>query len=150
MIVGSVCVPNADWRFPGRTRLSVGLHLDNCRKFYQEPGEGQEYETSGLLPAKGFTSEDKNYWIGFGYEFETNSVFYTYNGKRLPNAFTGVYAPLREYDVCAAIGVEGENEFEVNFGKVDFQWEVGNQLNWRIAGHVGVNARPSGGEGEKL
>ena len=150
VIVGSVCTPNPDWRFPGWSRLGVGLHLDDCRKFYQEPGEGQEYETSGLLPAKGFTSEDKNYWIGFGYEFKTNSVFYTYNGKRLPNAFTGVYTPLREYDVYATIGIQGKNEFEVNFGTTKFQWKEGNEPSWKVGGHGGVMACAVGGEEEKL
>ena len=55
--------------------------------------------------------------IGCGYEFSSKSLFYTYDGVRLGAAFCGVYVPLEEHDVYAAIGVSGsgENELSVNF-----------------------------------
>ncbi|OBZ68846.1 hypothetical protein A0H81_11261 [Grifola frondosa] len=53
--------------------------------------------------------------IGCGYEFSTGSVFFTHNGVRLPVAFSGVFLPRTAYDVYAAIGVEGKNQFDVNF-----------------------------------
>lgn len=140
--IGSACRPYPSWRFPGWNRLSAGLHLDDFRKFFEDPAGGKDYETRVLSQAN--ISEGGS--IGFGYEFASNSVFFTYNGKRLSNAFRGVYVPRENYDVYAAIGVEGDNDFEVNFGADPFEWKEANDWSWRIEGHVGNFAGPSGGE----
>lgn len=142
---GTACLPYPDWRLPGWNRLSVGLHLDDFRKFYEDPDGGRDYETRGLL--KKISSGDS---IGFGYEFASSSVFFTYNGVRLPNAFSGVYVPPGKHDVYAAIGVEGHNEFEVNFGTDVFRWKEGNDWAWRVEGHVGNFAGSSGGGDDEL
>ncbi|KAF9648015.1 hypothetical protein BDM02DRAFT_3144903 [Thelephora ganbajun] len=143
--IGTACLPYPDWRFPGWNRLSVGLHLDDFRKFYEDPDGGRNYETHGLL--KKISSGDS---IGFGYEFRSSSAFFTYNGARLPAAFSGIYIPRDKYDVYAAIGVEGHNEFEVNFGTDVFRWKEGNDWAWRVEGHVGNFAGSSNGGGEEL
>ena len=88
--------------------------------------------------------------VGFGYEFASSSVFFTYNGVRLPNAFSGVYVPRAKYDVYAAVGVEGKNEFDVNFGTDLFRWKEGNEWAWRVEGHVGSFAGSSGNGVEEL
>ncbi|KAF9783538.1 hypothetical protein BJ322DRAFT_1071619 [Thelephora terrestris] len=142
--IGSTCLPYPEWRFPGWNRLSVGLHLDDFRKFFEDPEGGREYESHGLLNK--ISSGDS---IGFGYEFASRSVFFTYNGARLPTAFSGVYVPREKYDVYAAIGVEGQNEFEVNFGTDVFRWKEGNDWAWRVEGHVG-NFAGSGSGREEL
>jgi hypothetical protein len=69
---------------------------------------------------------------------------------RLPPAFTGQYTPRWDYDVFAAIGVEGVCEFEVNFGADVFRWKEGNEWAWRVEGHVGKMAGPSGNVGDGL
>ena len=143
--IGTTCLPYPDWRFPGWNRLSVGLHLDDLRKFYEDPDGGRDYETQGLL--KKVSPGDS---IGLGYDFASSSVFFTYNGVRLPNAFSGLYIPRDKYDVYAAIGVDGANEFEVNFGTDVFRWKEGNDWTWRVEGHVGNFAGSSGGGGEEL
>ena len=73
-------------------------------------------------------------------------MFFTYNGARLSNAFSGIYIPRDKHDVYAAIGVEGHNELEVNFGTDVFRWKEGNDWAWRVEGHVGCFAG-SGGSG---
>lgn len=143
--IGSACLPYPEWRLPGWNRLSVGLHLDDFRKFFEDPDGGRDYETHGLLNA--ISPGDS---IGFGYEFASTSVFFTYNGVRLPNAFSGVYVPRANYDVYAAIGVEGKNDFDVNFGTDLFRWKEGNEWAWRVEGHVGSFAGPSGNGVEEL
>lgn len=75
--------------------------------------------------------------IGWGYEFQTGQVFWTHNGIRLPPAFFGLYAPRHEFDVYAAIGAEGSNNFEVNFGGEPFRWKEASEWQWRSEGHVG-------------
>ena len=93
--------------------------------------------------------------IGFGYVFSTGTIFYTYNGERLEDAFRGVYLPRTQYDVYAAIGIGGPgvNRLRVNFGGDDeeylFKWKPGRESAWRVEGHVGRLAG-GGNEDEEL
>ena len=107
------------------------------RKFYENPDGGQDYTPVLTKISAGDT-------IGCGFDFADSSVFFTYNGMRLPPAFRGVYLPRAQYDVYAAIGVEGKCEFEVNFGGDIFKWKEGNEWAWRVEGHVGRLSATSG------
>ncbi|GJE85793.1 hypothetical protein PsYK624_018720 [Phanerochaete sordida] len=128
--MGTACKPYPDWRFPGWNRGSAGLHLDDMRKFFEDPNGGMDY--TPMLQR--ISPEDT---IGCGYDFASCGIFFTYNGLRLPDAFGGVYVPRIQYDVYAAIGVEGACEFEINFGGDVFKWKEGNEWGWRVEGHVG-------------
>ncbi|GBE83243.1 hypothetical protein SCP_0502910 [Sparassis crispa] len=128
--VGTTCRPHPEWRLPGWDRLNVGLHLDDFRKFFEDPYGVRDY-TDRL---KHITPGDT---IGCGYQFSNSGVFFTHNGVRLRDAFTGVYLPRAQHDVYAAIGVEGANNFDVNFGGDLFRWKEGNEWAWRVEGHVG-------------
>ncbi|KAI0357600.1 hypothetical protein OH77DRAFT_1451126 [Trametes cingulata] len=140
--IGSACRPYPTWRFPGWNRLSAGLHLDDFRKFFEDPDGGRDYTPLLTRLSPGDT-------IGFGYAFALGTVFFTHNGVRLPDAFTGVYLPRERHDVYAAIGVEGACSFEVNFGGDVFRWKEGNEWAWRVEGHVGTLAGgPAGGDDE--
>lgn len=110
--------------------MSAALHLDDCRKFFEDPDGGKDY--TDLL--QNIRPGDH---IGCGYEYNTGTLFYTYNGFRLPNAFSGLYMPRHNYDVFAAIGVEGACDFEVNFGGEHFKWLPGNEWQWRVEGIIG-------------
>jgi hypothetical protein len=118
---------------PGWNRLSVGLHLDNFRRFYEDSDSGQDYETCGLLTEISFGGS-----IGSGYESALDNTIFTYDGVRLPNAFNGVYTPRGKYSAYAVIGIEGQNVFEVNFETGMFKWKEGNvSINdraWRVGG----------------
>lgn len=141
--IGTACKPYPEWRFPGWNRLSAGLHLDDMRKFFEDPNGGRDY-----TPELTEVSEDDI--IGCGYDFTRCSIFYTYNGRRLPDAFTGVYVPRTNLDVYAAIGVEGKCKFEVNFGGELFKWKEGNEWSWRVEGHVGRLSGGPSGENDEL
>ncbi|EGN93962.1 hypothetical protein SERLA73DRAFT_189097 [Serpula lacrymans var. lacrymans S7.3] len=141
--VGTSCRPYPSWRLPGWNRLSAGLHLDDLRKFFEDPDGGRDYTDALSRIVSGDT-------IGCGYEFSTSSIFFTYNGYRLPPAFTGVYLPRHRHDVYAAIGVEGRNEFEVNFGGDVFRWKEANEWQWRVEGHVGRLTGSSGSADDEL
>ncbi|KAF8635172.1 hypothetical protein AX15_000507 [Amanita polypyramis BW_CC] len=127
--IGTACRPYPGFRFPGWNRLSAGFHLDDMRKFFEDPDGGRDYVTARVV-----RSGDV---VGCGYEFRRGVVFFTYNGERLPDAFTGVYLPRGKYDVYGAIGVVGRSEIEVNFGADIFRWKEGNGERWRIDRHVG-------------
>ncbi|TFK24895.1 endosome protein [Coprinopsis marcescibilis] len=130
--IGTSCRPYPAWRMPGWNRLSAGWHLDDLRKFFEDPDGGRDYVDQNLV-----SQVKPGDIIGCGYEFAIGALFYTYNGIRLPNAFSGIYLPRHQYDVFAAIGVEGACEFEVNFGGDMVRWKEGNEWAWRVEGHVG-------------
>ncbi|KAF9526037.1 endosome protein [Crepidotus variabilis] len=145
--VGTACRPYPAWRLPGWNRLSAGFHLDDFRKFFEDPDGGRDYipETNSS-PLTSIKPQDT---IGLGFIFSSGTLFYTYNGVRLPDAFQGIYLPRQEHDVFAAIGVEGECEFEVNFGGDVFRWKEANEWAWRVEGHVGkTNGSSQGGDDE--
>ena len=152
--IGTACKPYPSWRLPGWNRLSAALHLDDLRKFFEDPHGGREYVDDargrGLGSAGLFQISPGNDVVGCGYEFGTGALFFTHNGIRLPNAFVGIYMPRVDHDVYATIGFEGANEVEVNFGSSDFLWKEGNDVAWRVDGHVGymVGSRP--GQDEQL
>lgn len=131
MTLGTACRPYPDFRQPGWNRLSAALHLDDLRKFFENPDGGMDYD----MPTKGVGPGDV---VGCGLDFESTSVFFTYNGARLANAFSGAYVPRVSHDVYAAIGVfGGPNTLEVNFGGEPFRWKAGNEWAWRVEGHIG-------------
>ncbi|KAK0466795.1 uncharacterized protein EV420DRAFT_1505414 [Desarmillaria tabescens] len=140
LAIGTACQPYPAWRLPGWNRLSAGLHLDDFRKFFEDPAGGRDYTSALQRISPGDT-------IGCGFEFQTGSLFYTYNGIRLPNAFTGIYLPRQNYDVFAAIGVEGVCDFEVNFGGELVKWPEGNEWQWKLDGIIGRLGYPGSGNG---
>jgi len=52
--------------------------------------------------------------------------------------------------VFVAVGVEGECEFEVNFGGEGFRWLEANEWAWRVEGHVGVLGESGQEDGDEL
>jgi len=129
--IGTTCLPYPQWRLPGWNRSSAALHLDDFRKFYEDPDGGRDYETPLNL-----THISPGDSVGCGYDFNAYSLFFTYNGVRLPSAFTGIYQPRHNHDVFAAIGVSGKCEFEVNFGAEDFRFKPGNEWSWKVDGQM--------------
>ncbi|KAF5387753.1 hypothetical protein D9615_000683 [Tricholomella constricta] len=143
--VGTACRPYPDWRLPGWNRLSGALHLDDMRKFFEDPDGGRDY-----LPASQPFTVRTGDTVGCGYEFGAGALFFTYNGMRLPPAFTGVYLPRAAHDVYAAVGVSGAVEVKVNFGGQLFRWKEGNEWAWRVEGHVGKLGGTGLVDGEEL
>lgn len=143
--VGTACRPYPDWRLPGWNRLSGGLHLDDMRKFFEDPDGGRDY-----LPESQALTVRNGDIIGCGYELSTGTLFFTFNGMRLPPAFNGVYLPRGAHDVYAAVGVSGATEFKVNFGGDHFRWKEGNEWAWRVEGHVGKLGGSGAGDEDDL
>jgi hypothetical protein len=143
---------------PGWNRLSAGWHLDDLRKFFEDAEGGRDYCTSPSPSSSPSSSSSSALSrlspgdvVGCGYEFGTGALFFTHNGRRLPNAFVGVYVPRVAHDVYAAIGLEGgANELEVNFGSSSFRWQEGNDVTWRVDGHVGRVVASGPGQDERL
>ncbi|KAJ7585142.1 hypothetical protein C8J56DRAFT_949989 [Mycena floridula] len=127
--VGTACRPYPSWRLPGWNRLSAGLHLDDMRKFFEDGDGGKDY-----LPNVKLQNGDT---VGVGFIYNSGTIFFTLNGSRLPDAFTGTYLPRFRHDVFAAIGIDGKASLEVNFGADLFRWPEGNEWGWRVEGAFG-------------
>lgn len=132
--IGMACKPYPQFRLPGWNRLSAALHLDDFRKFYQDPDGGMDSDFPQPV--------NPGDTVGCGYSFHTTSLFFTYNGQRLPDAFSGLYVPRTAHDVYAAIGVFGDTSLAVNFGAAPFRWKEANEWRWRVEGHVGRLSGP--------
>ncbi|KAH9969812.1 hypothetical protein BC827DRAFT_1257607 [Russula dissimulans] len=118
--MGTACRPYPSWRMPRWNRLGVGLHLDDLRKIFEGPDGGRDY-TPGL--SRIYLGDV----VGCGYEFGTGALFFTHNGLRLPDAFV-----------------------EMSFGASNFQWKEGNDVAWRVDGHVGYMVGSGPGQDERL
>ncbi|KZT09168.1 uncharacterized protein LAESUDRAFT_647340 [Laetiporus sulphureus 93-53] len=127
--LGTACRPAPQGRLPGFDRLSAALHLDDLCTYYENPQSGQKYAIGISRIAEGDV-------VGCGYHFSTGALFFTYNGVRLPDAFTGIYFPHGKVDVFAAIGMQGSNNLEVNFGYEPFKWAEGNGAEWKVDTHL--------------
>ncbi|KAG6813435.1 hypothetical protein H0H92_011132 [Tricholoma furcatifolium] len=139
--IGTACRPYPNYRLPGWNRLSAGLHLDDMRKFFEDNTGGRDY-VPNIQACSGDT-------FGCGYEYHNGHLFFTHNGRRLPNAFEGIYLPRTKYDVYAAIGVSDAVQIEINFGGKDFMWFEGNR--WMSIQQVGGSlADPQVGDRESL
>ncbi|KAK7437360.1 hypothetical protein VKT23_018605 [Stygiomarasmius scandens] len=143
LAIGTACRPYPNYRLPGWNRHSAGLHLDDLRKFFEDPDGGRDYK----VPFDRVRNGDI---IGCGYIFASGTLFYTWNGLRLPDAFSGIHLPRHSTDVFAAIGVEGETEFDVNFGGDLFKWQEGNEWQWKVDGLAGRFSDGTGGYDEEL
>ncbi|EEB94977.1 hypothetical protein MPER_06124 [Moniliophthora perniciosa FA553] len=130
LAIGTSCRPYPTFRLPGWNRESAALHLDDLRKFFEDSDGGRDYPVPFDRIRPGDT-------IGCGYIFASGTIFFTWNGLQLEDAFTGIYLPRNEYDVFAAIGVSGQAKFEVNFGGDVFKWKEGNEWHWKVDGVFG-------------
>lgn len=146
-MIGSACLPHPRYRLPGWDRLRVGFHLEDSGKSFELPDGSGNNKTPVIALPQRISSGDS---VGFGYEFGSNSAFFTYNGKKFGEVFTDVYAPRDKYAVYATIGVKGRNDFEVNFGTEVFRWKEGNDWTWKVGGLFGDFAAPPCGISDVL
>jgi Ran-binding protein 9/10 len=66
-------------------------------------------------------------------ENPSGPIFYTRNGKKHLDAFSGTFFPRTDFDVFAMIGISGEAKITVNFGAGPrFKWPEGNESGWKI------------------
>ncbi|KAJ7573206.1 hypothetical protein C8J56DRAFT_840580 [Mycena floridula] len=123
--VGLACRPYPAWYQPGWGHLSAAWHLDDMAKFFEDE-EGEEY-----LPDTKLQNGDI---VGVGFIHKSGTVFFTLNGSRLPDAFTGIFLPHSKHDLFAAVGIIGEASIEINFGAEKFIWSEGNECAWSVEG----------------
>lgn len=120
--------PYPPFRAPGLCKHSIGYFSQDGSKCYNHPFHMHSYG-----PA--YVHGDV---IGVGYRPRTGSVFFTRNGIRLPEAYTGLY----NYNLFPTVAADGPAEIHVNFGQAGFVFIEANVKRWGLAPMVGTLAPP--------
>ncbi|KAI8139036.1 concanavalin A-like lectin/glucanase domain-containing protein [Fennellomyces sp. T-0311] len=125
--VGVATKPYPSWRLPGWNRYSIGYFSNNGCKYFSSPFNGKPY---GLT----FTHGDV---IGVGYRHRTGTVFYTRNGRKLEDAYTGL-----RWNLFPTVGANGPCQVHVNLGQMGFVFVEANVKKWGLAPSQGTLAPP--------
>jgi hypothetical protein len=113
--------------FIGWNRQSVAYFSDNGFKYYNSPFNGKSYGPQ-------FQQGDV---VGVGYRPRTGTVFFTRNGKKLDDAFTGM-----KMNLFPTVGANGPCCVHVNFGQLGFVFIEANVKKWGLAPSMGTLAPP--------
>ncbi|CAG8537277.1 9605_t:CDS:2 [Funneliformis caledonium] len=108
-------------------RLPVAYFSDSGFKYYNSPFNGKTYGPQ-------FQQGDV---VGVGYRPRTGTVFFTRNGKKLDDAFTGM-----KMNLFPTVGANGPCCVHVNFGQLGFVFIEANVKKWGLAPTMGTLAPP--------
>ena len=75
--------------------------------------------------------------IGVGYRHRTGTVFYTRNGRKLEDAYTGLL-----WNLFPTVGANGPCQVHVNLGQMGFVFVEANVKKWGLAPSQGTLAPP--------
>ncbi|KAF9935856.1 Rsp5p-dependent ubiquitination, sorting of cargo proteins at the multivesicular body [Mortierella alpina] len=124
--IGVSTKPYPTSRLPGWNRHSVAYH-----------SKGQKYcnsTFSGLPYGPAFYEGDV---IGCGYRPRHGTIFFTRNGKRIEDAYTGL-----RFNLFPTVGATGPCVLHVNFGQSGFVFVEANVKKWGLAPASGSLAPP--------
>ncbi|ESK87891.1 endosome protein [Moniliophthora roreri MCA 2997] len=125
--IGLSTKPYPPFRLPGLNRYSIAYH-SNGDKSHNYP-----------FTATSFGSSLKEGDVlGIGYRPRSGTVFFTRNGRKMDDAFTG----LNKWNLFPTIGADGPCSVHVNFGQAGFVFVEANVKKWGLAPSVGTLAPP--------
>ncbi|KAF9069090.1 concanavalin A-like lectin/glucanase domain-containing protein [Rhodocollybia butyracea] len=125
--IGLATKPYPSFRLPGLNRYSIAYHSSGD-KSYNYPFTAQTY---GAPLKEGDV-------LGVGYRPRSGTVFYTRNGRKMEDAFTG----LNRWNLFPTIGADGPCSVHVNLGQAGFVFVEANVKKWGLAPSVGTLAPP--------
>ncbi|PIL32021.1 hypothetical protein GSI_06725 [Ganoderma sinense ZZ0214-1] len=125
--IGLATKPYPTFRLPGLCRHSVAYH-SNGDKSHNYPFTAQ---------ACGTTLKEGDV-LGVGYRPRSGTVFFTKNGRKMEDAFTGLTA----WNLFPTIGADGPCSIHVNLGQSGFVFIEANVKRWGLAPSVGTLAPP--------
>ncbi|KAF8955407.1 Rsp5p-dependent ubiquitination, sorting of cargo proteins at the multivesicular body, partial [Entomortierella lignicola] len=126
--VGVTTKPYPITRLPGWHRHSVGYFSDNGRKYCNSQWSGSPY---GPAYFEGDV-------IGCGYRPRNGTIFFTRNGKKIDEAFTG----FGRMNLFPTVGATGPCVLHVNFGQSGFVFIEANVKKWGLAPATGSLVPP--------
>jgi hypothetical protein len=116
--IGVATKPYPSWRFPGVNKTSVGYHSQDGKRYYNDPFDGFDY---GGPYHEGDV-------IGCGYRPRSGTVFFTRNGVKLGDAFSGLKSNL-----FPTVAADGPCSLHVNLGQLGFVFIEANVGKWGLA-----------------
>jgi hypothetical protein len=125
--VGLATKPYPSFRLPGHARFSIAYH-SNGDKSYNYPFTSTTFNS---ILKEGDV-------LGIGYRPRSGTVFYTRNGRKMDDAFTG----LMNYNLFPTVGADGPCSVHVNLGQAGFVFIEANVKKWGLAPSVGTLAPP--------
>ncbi|KAG0351584.1 Rsp5p-dependent ubiquitination, sorting of cargo proteins at the multivesicular body [Podila minutissima] len=126
--VGVSTKPYPATRLPGWNRQSVAYFSKDGQKYCNSPFSGYPY---GPIYFEGDV-------VGCGYRPRTGTIFFTRNGKRLEDAYTG----MMRHNLFPTVGATGPCVLHVNFGQSGFVFVEANVKKWGLAPASGTLAPP--------
>ncbi|KAF9128792.1 Rsp5p-dependent ubiquitination, sorting of cargo proteins at the multivesicular body [Mortierella sp. 14UC] len=125
--VGVSTKPYPNTRMPGWNRHSVAYFSKDGQKYCNSPFSGYPY---GPFYFEGDV-------VGCGYRPRTGTIFFTRNGKRLEDAYTGL-----SFNLFPTVGANGPCVLHVNLGQSGFVFVEANVKKWGLAPASGSLAPP--------
>ncbi|KAF9985968.1 Rsp5p-dependent ubiquitination, sorting of cargo proteins at the multivesicular body [Mortierella antarctica] len=126
--VGVSTKPYPSTRLPGWNRHSVGYFSNNgqkhCNSLWNNHPYGPPYFEGDV--------------IGCGYRPRNGTIFFTRNGKRIEDAYTG----FGRTNLFPTVGATGPCVLHVNFGQSGFVFVEANVKKWGLAPASGSLAPP--------
>ncbi|KAJ9108987.1 hypothetical protein QFC21_000310 [Naganishia friedmannii] len=128
VVVGLATKPYPSFRMPGWNKISVGYFSSDGFKCHNYP----------FTAASHGPSLNEGDVLGVGYRPRTGTVFFTKNGRKLDDCYTG----LSNYNLFPAIGSNGAASVHINLGQAGFVFIEANVKKWGLAPMVGTLAPP--------
>lgn len=125
--VGLATKPYPSFRLPGLSRYSAG-YQSNGDKCHNWPFTAQ--------PCGSSLKEGDV--LGVGYRPRTGTVFFTKNGRKMEDAYTG----FNNYNLFPTVGADGPCSVHVNLGQSGFVFIEANVKKWGLAPSSGTLAPP--------
>lgn len=75
--------------------------------------------------------------VGVGYRHRTGTIFFTKNGRKLEDAYTGL-----RWNLFPTVGANGPCQVHVNLGQMGFVFIEANVKKWGLAPSQGTLAPP--------
>ncbi|KAF9358256.1 Rsp5p-dependent ubiquitination, sorting of cargo proteins at the multivesicular body [Mortierella sp. NVP85] len=126
--IGVSTKPFPTTRLPGWNRFSVGYFSNNGQKYCNSPWSGTPFGPT-------FFEGDV---VGCGYRPRNGTVFFTRNGRRIDDAYTG----FGRTNLFPTVGATGPCVLHVNFGQSGFVFVEANVKKWGLAPASGSLAPP--------
>lgn len=126
--IGLATKPYPSFRLPGWSKYSVAYFATDGFKSHNYPFTASSY---GPPLAEGDV-------LGVGYRPRTGTVFFTRNGRKLEDAYTG----LQRLNLFPTVGANGACTVHINLGQAGFVFIEANVKKWGLAPMVGTLAPP--------
>ncbi|KAH9849818.1 concanavalin A-like lectin/glucanase domain-containing protein [Lenzites betulinus] len=125
--IGLATKPYPWFRLPGLSRFSVAYHSNGDKS--------HNYPFTAV--ACGTTLKEGDV-LGVGYRPRSGTVFFTKNGRKMEDAYTG----LINWNLFPTVGADGPCSIHINLGQSGFVFIEANVKRWGLAPSQGTLAPP--------